>query len=94
MILVKRGQKMRNDDVYLEFGKPHAGTRMPSDTPTYISIWHFLVLGTLGEVARRIPLLWVGIDSRIPMGRPGMICLGRKELLVGADRMAHLPLLE
>jgi hypothetical protein len=78
MIFVKHGQKMRNDDVYLEFGKPHAEARMPSGAPTHIPIWHFLVLGALGEVARRVPLIWVGIDSRILMGRPEMICLGRK----------------
>jgi hypothetical protein len=51
MILVKRGQKVRNDDVHLEFGKPHAEARMPSGAPTHIPIWHFLVLGALGEVA-------------------------------------------
>jgi hypothetical protein len=87
MILVERGQKMRNDDVHLEFGEPHAKARMSSHTPTRIPIRHFLVLGALGEVARRIPLLRVGIDGGILMGRREMICLGRTELLVGAGRI-------
>jgi hypothetical protein len=93
MILVERGQKMRDDDVHLEFGKLRAEARMPSDAPTYVPIWRFLILGALGEVARRIPLLRVGIDSRIAMGRREMICLGRTELLVGADRMELILLL-
>src|SRR5205085_110025 len=89
MILVERGQKMRNDDVHLEFGKPHAETRMPSDAPTHISIWRFLVLGALGEVARGIPLLRVGIDGGILMSRPEMICLGRTERLVDSSNGAY-----
>ena len=84
---------MRNDDVHLEFGKPHAEARMPSDAPTGIPIWHFLVLGALGEVTRRIPLLRVGIDGRIVMSCPEKICLGRKELLVDTDRMELTSLL-
>lgn len=93
MILVERGQKMRDDDVHLEFGKPHAEARMPSDAPTHVPIWRFLVLGALGEVARRIPLLRVGIDSGIVMGCREMIYLGRTERLVGADRVELIPLL-
>jgi len=89
MKLVERGQKMRDDDVHLEFGKPHAETRMPSGAPTHISIWHFLVLGALGEVARGIPLLRVGIDSGIVMSGRERICLGRTERLVHASNGAY-----
>jgi hypothetical protein len=78
MIFVKHRQKVRGDDVHLQFGKPHAKARMPADTPANEAVWHFFILCTFGQVSGRIPLLWVGIDSGIVVHIAEMICLVRR----------------
>ena len=75
MILVERCQEVRDDDVHLQFGKPHAEAGMPCQTPACITILHFLVLSPFRKVARRIPQLRIGIDGRILVDVTEMINL-------------------
>jgi hypothetical protein len=89
MIFVEHCQKVGDDDVHLQFGKPHAEARMPPNSPTNEAIWHFFVLGTFGKVSRRIPLLWIGIDSRIVVHIAKMICLVRRNRQSTITLLSH-----
>lgn len=74
---------MRDDQVHLQFGKPHPQAWVPPQTPTGIAIWNFLVFGASREVTRRIPLLRIGVDGRILVGIAEMVGLMGKQVLAG-----------
>ena len=56
---VEHGTEVGRNDVLLQLGKAHALTWMASCSPANKCVFIFLVLGTIWEVASRVPLVWV-----------------------------------
>jgi hypothetical protein len=54
---------------------------MPVNPPAGVAVLHFLVLGTLREVARRVPVFRIGIDVGVLMYRTEMAGLIRERLV-------------
>lgn len=59
---VKHGHEHRGNNTHLELGEPHPQARVPSHAPPDIPKRLLLVLGTVGEIPTRVPLLGVRVD--------------------------------